>query len=138
MTSSRGEKMPTDGVEFYCHFCSCLVVICRACWRGQRYCGSECSLQAARDSHRRSQSRYARSALGRASQLRRSRSHRLKKNATDGGTNPPPVIVKPPRSLAQDCCWFCGKKVEKRFVFLTRSASFSLRRVADGFSRDSS
>lgn len=127
-----------DGVEFHCRRCNVLVTICQSCWRGQRYCGESCRSEAAREAHRRSQSRYASSGLGKANQKLRSRRQRLKKSATDETTKIFPTPLEPPLLHGSGHCWLCDNKVEKRHVFMTHRPVFSLRRKARDYHRNSS
>ena len=130
--------LPMDGVEFVCLSCGCHVVICRRCWRGQRYCDKSCRLDASRASHRRAQSCYAKSALGKLSQSRRSRRFRLKKNATDAATNILPTALKPLPIQVSGHCVICGNVVGATYVLTKLRPGFSLRRWKRDYRRDSS
>ena len=103
------EFWPLDSCRlFTCAACHSLVFICRACDRGNIYCGKPCATKARRLHHRKSNQRYGRSRKGLFSSAARSKRYRSKqrieKNVTDQGsrpqsanapltTNPEPTLV---------------------------------------------
>lgn len=62
--------------RFFCSRCGKAVTICRRCDRGQRYCGSDCSQSARRESRRAAGSRYRKTPAGRQGAARRQRCYR--------------------------------------------------------------
>ncbi len=68
---SPSESAPLPAVEFCCARCSKRVVICRSCWRNQKYCSLECSEAAYLDRRRENQRNYYQTEA--SSELRGSR-----------------------------------------------------------------
>ncbi len=69
-------EQPESHRRYYCAACDAVVVVCRRCDRGQRYCGRGCSRAARRMSLRRAGQRYRRTPAGRRSGAERQRRHR--------------------------------------------------------------
>ena len=67
-----------SAVEFFCICCSKQVIVCRSCWRNQRYCSKECSHQGYLLRHRRAQKSYNGTELGRESHRERQKTYRLR------------------------------------------------------------
>lgn len=70
-------------VEFCCARCSKTVVICRSCWRNQKYCSAECSNEAYLARHRKDQKNYNSTEAGKESHKRRQRNYRLRQKNQD-------------------------------------------------------
>lgn len=70
--------MELDGVEVTCAWCGRKWLICRSCWRGQRYCCDECQAAAREVQVDQAKRTYASSAKGRVNQQKRQRHYRLK------------------------------------------------------------
>ena len=51
-------------VEICCHWCEMSFLICRRCWRGQRYCSEECRRSGRSRIHQQAQRRYRQTAKG--------------------------------------------------------------------------
>lgn len=66
----------TEGISFCCQHCACTVVICKSCWRNQRYCSQQCSRQAYLKRHRENQKKYNQTDKGRESHKDRQRRYR--------------------------------------------------------------
>jgi hypothetical protein len=58
------ESLPV-GIEICCGVCSSTFVICRSCFRGQKYCSDQCKDSGYAKVRRRSRSKYEKSNLGR-------------------------------------------------------------------------
>lgn len=136
--ASREGHCPMDGISFGCLCCGGQVLLCRACWRGQRYCSPHCTRLAMHSGHRQRQSKYSRTAKGRESQRRRDRRQRLKKTATDAGTKNERATLKVILPRRQGQCWSCGKEVKDPLMWQMVKARLSLRRLAFDFRRGSS
>ena len=67
-----------------CARCGALVLICRACDRGQRYCGRACSTAARKQAQQEAAQRYQRSPAGRAAHASRSQRWRDRRRLADG------------------------------------------------------
>jgi len=59
-----------------CRFCSQPFVVCRSCFRGQRYCGATCKQAGYRRRRGADRRRYDQTPKGRRSHRNRSRRHR--------------------------------------------------------------
>lgn len=125
---------------FNCARCQRQRLICRACDRGQRYCGSACA-QAARSTARRAAgARYQQSRPGRFTHAARQRRYRARRQkvthrtslaAPAGVSLPPSVPVSavravsgsPSRAVA-NVCYGCGRACSAylRLGFLRRGA----------------
>jgi hypothetical protein len=70
--------MELDGVEVTCAWCGRERLICRSCWRGQRYCCDACQAAAREVQVEKANRDYADSEKGRANQQKRQRRYRLK------------------------------------------------------------
>lgn len=66
---------------FQCGRCSKQVLLCRACDRGNRYCGPVCSRQARADSLRRAGARYQRSEAGKINHAARQQAYLARRDA---------------------------------------------------------
>ena len=121
-----------DGIEFACACCGVRVSICRACWRGQRYCSLACQIASRRFSQRVRQSRYAKSDKGRFSQQRRSRRwRRHKKFATDASSTPEPPVLNTKSQMTPGCCRFCGCRIYHPVMRQEFGAAISFSPFAD-------
>jgi len=67
--------------RFYCARCHSVVVLCRRCDRGQRYCGPQCSTEARCESLRRAARRYRQTVKGRQANAERQRRFRTRRAA---------------------------------------------------------
>lgn len=74
--SNKTNLEDKEGVSFCCQHCGQEVVICRSCWRNQKYCSSQCSKQAYLLRHRKNQKKYNESDKGRESHKERQRRYR--------------------------------------------------------------
>jgi hypothetical protein len=63
---------------FHCARCHCQVILCRACDRGNVYCGKGCAQAARRTSLRRAGVRYRRTRRGRLNNAARQRRYRAR------------------------------------------------------------
>jgi len=114
-----------------------LVVICRRCDRGHRYCGHLCALQARRQSTRRASGRYQSGRMGarrHAARQCRYRERRTKQEVTHQGSA---AVAIAPMLAADDndytaflrrglrpCCIcgrLCGPRVRTERLALCRS-----------------
>lgn len=80
---SPSASSPLPAVEFCCARCSKRVVICRSCWRNQKYCSSECSQAAYLARRRESQRIYYQTEAGREGHKLRQRDYRLQRKNQD-------------------------------------------------------
>lgn len=67
------------GIEKICPHCSARFSFCEHCWRGQKYCCSECSKAARIIKRRITEQRYASSPKGRLNRRLRQKKFRIKK-----------------------------------------------------------
>ena len=67
--------------RFYCARCHAVMVLCRRCDRGQRYCGPRCSEGARHESLRRAGRRHRRTVTGRQANAERQRRFRARRAA---------------------------------------------------------
>lgn len=68
----------SEAVSFFCSCCSKQVIVCRSCWRNQKYCSKECSLLARLARHRSNQKKYSKTEAGQLSHQKRQISYRLR------------------------------------------------------------
>jgi hypothetical protein len=73
--------------------CSRGVVLCRGCYRGQRYCSHECRRLVRREQCRRAQKRYSQTLAGRLKRAALAASYRERKKKGQTKGNPKPKIV---------------------------------------------
>jgi hypothetical protein len=73
---------------FLCNCCRRQVVLCSSCDRGQRYCGSDCALDARWRNQREARARYQATPRGRALHAERNRQYRIRRRVTDQGPIP--------------------------------------------------
>lgn len=78
------------GRLFRCAHCQAEVLVCIGCDRGRRYCGSECSAQARRQSLRTNGKNYQSTRTGRMAHARRAQRYRLRKREQLAQLSPPP------------------------------------------------
>ena len=117
-----------DGVLLVCRGCGTEFRVCQSCWRGQRYCGKECSRHARTESKRKNQKKYSKTPQGRKlhklKQKRYRKIHDRQKNSeTDHTTALPKTPLKRIHSLAS--CLHCGARVER---VITPLGFYSFRR----------
>ncbi len=113
--------------HFVCRNCNLATVICRACYRGHRYCSIECSKAGRAFSQKRAGQRFARTSAGRHGNARRQAAFRnrarCKKKNPQIVTHHPSSPLRPVRKLLsrlirplrrrffeQDCCFVCGSQ----------------------------
>ena len=88
---------------FLCAACRCQVVVCRACDRGQSYCGRACAEEVRRARQREARRRYAASRRGRLANAARQAAFRARTRSrsapevTDQGSEP---VAAPATSAA--------------------------------------
>jgi len=117
-----------DGISLECCWCEKPFVVCRSCWRGQRYCSKGCSKLGSQRSHRKAQKKYSQTPKGKISQRARQQTYRLKKSVTDGSTLVFGNSVR--KKINQGCCIVCGEKPGPNLHKVKVSdGSISLRRV---------
>ncbi|HEY8270523.1 MAG TPA: hypothetical protein VIG33_06505 [Pseudobdellovibrionaceae bacterium] len=74
------EIKPTGiAVEISCLRCGTKALICKSCWRNQRYCSTVCSREAKLERHRRDQKLYRMSPEGRERNKVHQRAYRQQK-----------------------------------------------------------
>ncbi len=104
-------------IKIECKFCKTSFYMCRACYRGHRYCSDKCRKIVRDKSQRKSQNKYRTSPKGREThrlyeQRRRRIGHKQenKKNMADHPTKSDifRAIVFPILPDAQPRCSFCG------------------------------
>ena len=115
-----------DGIELECRECGIHFLVCRTCWRGQRYCSEFCIKNSRLKSHRKDQRRYAKTESGKLSHKKRQRKYRLKKNETDQTTKKIPTLIK--THINSFVCMECGSKPDKIFCLRSKEKVFSFRR----------
>jgi len=119
-----------DGQEllFYqrrCHAqgCGALFFICRACYRGQRYCSEPCRQLTRRQQRREANRRHQQSPEGRLDHADRQRDYRRRvalrvtdqgsATAPDSGSICQPDPIQPrsgPPAHRRICCIVCGRR----------------------------
>lgn len=55
----KGGNVAEKGVEIGCSCCGTIFVICKSCYRNQKYCSDECREAGYRENHRRAQKKYS-------------------------------------------------------------------------------
>jgi hypothetical protein len=93
-----------------CARCAALVLVCRSCDRGQRYCGRACSTAARKQAQREAAQRYQSGQVGRAAHAARSRRWRARQRLSaidlpavthQGGTGGPEEATGAPQQPPQ-------------------------------------
>jgi hypothetical protein len=74
---------PRPAVEFLCAQCSKQVVVCRSCWRNQKYCSEECSNLAYAERHRLKQKKYRMTEKGSSAHKASQKRYRLREKNRD-------------------------------------------------------
>ena len=103
------------GLEVICSGCDRYFLICKGCWRGQKYCGFSCRDTARRRSIKTAQKKYSQSPNGRENHRKRQRLYRMRKpknkqaekTETDQSSEKDELILEPP------LCAYCGQKVHR-------------------------
>ena len=127
-----------DGVLLRCGCCGNAFIVCRRCWRGQRYCNKSCSRRASLCAHQQSQRKYSGTIRGRRSHSIRQKRYRKKrsveKTETDATTTLTKDAIKP--AYHRENCHVCGGIVRRvvELNLLKQDGSrfgtyFSFRRV---------
>jgi hypothetical protein len=118
---------------FNCARCHNQVIICGCCDRGNIYCGSTCSQESRKESHRKSDKRYQDTYRGRLNHANRQKSYRERKQkiVTDHGSKETTtndllqfVANEGIKVIRKGClhCQFCGRSCSQllRTLFLYR------------------
>ena len=110
------ESLPMDGALLSCKMCGAKCHVCSRCWRGQRYCGKDCSLQARKISLRRNQKKYSKTPKGRQAHIDKQKRYRKihsrqKNSETDHTTALPEVSIK--ESQSPSSCLQCGARIDR-------------------------
>jgi len=105
-----------DGAVLCCGDCGIEFRMCSRCWRVQRYCSKECSLNARKKSHRQSQRKYSKTPKGRQVHIKKQRQYRKihcrqKKIETDHTTALPENPLK--RTHTASSCLQCGARIDR-------------------------
>jgi hypothetical protein len=98
-TTAKPSAEPISARLFVCARCHAEAVVCSVCDRGQRYCSSQCSAQARRESLLRAGRRYQSRPLGRLAHARRARAYRQRR--AQPPPPPRPALPAPPSSPAK-------------------------------------
>jgi len=118
---------------FNCLRCHSQAIICGCCDRGNIYCGSICSQESRKESHKASEKRYQNTYRGRLNHAKRQRSYReSKKIVTDHSSQKIPIsdLLQPETKerVKTNCsgeihCHFCGRICDSslRVAFLVQS-----------------
>lgn len=101
--------------EHRCHASHCqkIFYLCRSCFRGQRYCSTECRAYARRLQHRVASARYQRSPDGRRSHRDWQNAYRQRRRARSS-----PILVTDPSSISSATGASCGSDDASRPVQL--------------------
>ena len=115
---------PLPAVEFSCSTCDKSVLICRSCWRNQKYCSHDCARIAFLRRHRINQRKYRQSEKGIKTHAVCQRRYRLKdkKIETDRATK-----HYSPRAISaveQGKCSFCESSVRVIATLSTTETPF--------------
>ena len=70
--------MALAGIEITCPTCQKKWIICKKCYRGNKYCTSHCQVVGNKEKRKLAQIKYARSRKGQLNQSKRQRKYRLK------------------------------------------------------------
>ena len=115
------ETETDDARLLFCDRCGVMVTICRSCDRGNRYCGSSCSTEARRESHRAANRRYQATTRGRQlhaacqARYRRRKGGRIpgsQNRVTDQGRDlPARTVHEVPQTPNPYSCQLCNKKM---------------------------
>lgn len=84
----------TSGIRRKCPGCLRFFVICKACYRGHRYCGESCSQAGRRRTFKRASKVYRSSASGRKSQNERQKRYRKNRQLKKTETQHSSEIIK--------------------------------------------
>jgi hypothetical protein len=71
--------MDSVGLGQDCRFCGDFFVLCRRCWRGQRYCNKSCARAAYRSRRQQAARKYSATAKGREAHRKRQQRFRIRK-----------------------------------------------------------
>lgn len=123
---------------FNCARCHSQVIICSCCDRGNIYCGSTCSQESRKESHRASDKRYQSTYRGRLNHAKRQTRYqeRKRKIMTDHSSQKTPTSdllqSETKERVNTICgneihCHFCGRICDSslRVAFLTKSRVFT-------------
>ena len=80
------------GYLFNCPICKISFTICTSCYRGHRYCSSDCSFEARQRSLRRARRKYARQPYSKRLHQKRQNRYRKKSLASKDVTDHPSGI----------------------------------------------
>ena len=98
-------------VEFSCSICSALVLICRSCWRGQKYCSHSCTRTARLRRHRINQKKYRHTEKGMKSHTACQRRYRLKSKKIEMDRTTKRHFPRAIRAFANGKCSCCDSSV---------------------------
>ena len=76
---SVSEVDPRPAIEFCCARCGLQVQVCRSCWRNQKYCSKECSVESKKARHRKDQKAYRMTPAGQENHKAHQRTYREQK-----------------------------------------------------------
>jgi hypothetical protein len=110
-TTSGPLAKPISARRFVCARCQAEVVVCNACDRGRRYCGSECSSQARGESLRKAGRRYQSGSAGSVAHARRARRYRHRRRWPPQQQPPPPLplLLPPPNTVTHQSSQAAGE-----------------------------
>ena len=117
------------GYVLSCKHCCNTFVICKSCYRGHKYCSSNCRKFGYEESRKKARVKYDQSEEAKLDHRDRSRRHRMRKSVTDKTSKVQLNKIKPPShheiQMALDklknksgVCISCGDVVFKEGVHI--------------------
>lgn len=98
-------------VEFSCSICEMLVLICRSCWRNQKYCSSACANTARLKRHRDNQKKYRQTEKGIKVHAACQRRYRLKNKKIETDRTTKRQLPHAISAVEPGKCSFCESSV---------------------------
>ena len=120
-----GELVPLREHRCQRSDCQKLFYLCRSCFRGQRYCSTECGTYARRLQHRAASARYQRSPDGRRSHCEWQNAYRQRRRASRSSS---PTLVTDSSSISSATRASCGSDDASRPVPLPSKRPPNARR----------
>ncbi len=113
----------SSGIYIACKECSLIFLICRSCWRGQKYCSFDCKARGYKKVRSKAQKKYSKTANAKIYHRKRQNKYRQNKKVTDQTSKKLNPFVKESerklttnqRLLFGNTCFLCGKHCSKTY-----------------------
>ena len=118
---------------YNCGRCAALVLICRDCDRGQRYCSAQCGVRSRREQTRRAQARYQRTRPGAMRHADRQQTYRdrLAQKVTHQGSKPAVVARNVSATTLRQAPTHATAAIHHRLCHFCGAVLRALARVRD-------